>query len=32
MVAKLDKMMTMEPTFHVGGYGGVIHEMAERPL
>jgi len=29
MVAKLDKMMTMEPIFHVGGYGGVIHEMAE---
>ena len=29
MVAKLDKMMTMEPTYHVGGYGGVIHEMRE---
>ena len=29
MVAKLDKMLTMEPTYHVGGYRGVIHEMRE---
>jgi predicted alpha-1,2-mannosidase len=29
MVAKLDKMLAMETTYHVGGYGGVIHEMRE---
>lgn len=29
MVKKLDQMLTMEPTFHVGAYGQVIHEMTE---
>ncbi|MGO9110288.1 MAG: glycoside hydrolase domain-containing protein [Thermoguttaceae bacterium] len=29
MVAKLDKILTMESTYHVGGYGGVIHETCE---
>jgi predicted alpha-1,2-mannosidase len=29
MVARLDKLLTMESTYHVGGYGGVIHEMRE---
>jgi predicted alpha-1,2-mannosidase len=27
--AKLDEMLSLPPTFHVGGYGGVIHEMTE---
>jgi predicted alpha-1,2-mannosidase len=27
--AKLDAMLSLPPTFHVGGYGGVIHEMTE---
>ena len=31
MVAKLDKMFATPPTFHTGGYGGVIHEMSEMP-
>jgi len=29
MVTMLDKLLTMEPTFHTGGYGVVIHEMSE---
>ncbi len=29
MTAKLDAMLTAPPTFHVGGYGHVIHEMTE---
>jgi predicted alpha-1,2-mannosidase len=28
-VAKLDEMLAAEPTFGVGHYGGVIHEMTE---
>jgi predicted alpha-1,2-mannosidase len=31
MVTKLDKMLTMEPTFHTKGYHGTIHEMSEMP-
>jgi predicted alpha-1,2-mannosidase len=27
--AKLDRMFTLPPTFHMGGYGGEIHEMTE---
>src|SRR6185312_10949961 len=26
---KLDRLLLQAPTFHVGSYGGVIHEMAE---
>jgi predicted alpha-1,2-mannosidase len=29
MAAKLDAMLATPPTFHVGGYGHVIHEMTE---
>ncbi len=29
MVRKLDHLFWQRPVFHVGGYGGVIHEMAE---
>lgn len=29
MTAKLDAMLAIPPTFHVGGYGHVIHEMTE---
>ena len=29
MTAKLDTMLATPPTFHVGGYGHVIHEMTE---
>ena len=29
LIAKLDHFMYQPPTFHVGTYGGVIHEMAE---
>jgi predicted alpha-1,2-mannosidase len=29
MVAKLDRLFSMPPTFHPGGYGTVIHEMSE---
>jgi predicted alpha-1,2-mannosidase len=29
MVAKLDRLFSQAPTFHPGGYGGVIHEMRE---
>ena len=28
-VAKMDKLMSLPPTYHVGGYGGPIHEMVE---
>ena len=28
-VGKLDKMLSLPPTFHVGSYGGEIHEMTE---
>ena len=29
LVTKLDHLFWQKPVFHVGGYGGVIHEMAE---
>jgi len=29
LVKKLDEMLALPPTFHVGGYGEVIHEMRE---
>jgi predicted alpha-1,2-mannosidase len=29
---KLDQMMGLPPVFHVGGYGGVIHEMTEMAI
>ena len=29
LVRKLDRMLWQPPTFHTGGYGGEIHEMAE---
>ena len=29
MVAKLDRLFAQPPTYHPGGYGGVIHEMRE---
>ena len=29
LVRKLDRLFWQKPVFHVGGYGGVIHEMAE---
>jgi predicted alpha-1,2-mannosidase len=32
LAAKLDEMLATPPTFHVGGYGIVIHEMTEMAL
>jgi predicted alpha-1,2-mannosidase len=29
LAAKMDEMMSLPPTYHVGGYGKVIHEMKE---
>ncbi|HEV3270692.1 MAG TPA: GH92 family glycosyl hydrolase [Candidatus Methylacidiphilales bacterium] len=29
LAAKMDQMMSLPPTYHTHGYGGVIHEMVE---
>lgn len=32
LAAKMDEMLSLPPTFHPGGYGGIIHEMKEMAI